>query len=121
MKKLLTILLILMITLGSFSSLAETQIMTDNAAGAANGNPPVKPDGQSPGGSPPSGSAPGGSAPGGQSSQPDSYTAVATYAQDTTLNGGTYTSAGTDENVIVVTAGTTTIDNATILRSSTDS
>ena len=110
MKKLLAMLLILLIALGSFTSLAETQATAVAAKTAASGAPPAKP----------SGSAPGG-APGGQSSQPDSYTAVSTYSEDTTLTGGTYASTGTDENVIVVSAGTTTIDGATITRSSSNS
>lgn len=115
MKKLLVLFMVLLLTLGSVTSLAETQTTTASASNGPSGNPPAMPGGQMPGGS-----APGG-APGGQSSQPDSYTAVNTYTEDTTLTDGTYASTGTDENVIVVSAGTTTIDGATITRDSDSS
>ena len=115
MKKLLALFMVFLLTLGSVASLAEMQTATATALNAASSNPPAMPDGQEPGGA-----APGG-APGGQSSQPDSYTVVNTYTEDTTLTDGTYASTDTDENAIVVGAGTTTIDNATITRTSADS
>ena len=108
-----------LITLGSFASLAETQAMPIAAEKTATGNSPAMPGSQAL--AMPGGQTPGNAAPGGQSSQPDSYTAVNTYTEDTALTGGAFASAGTDENAIVVSAGTTTIDGATITRSSADS
>lgn len=107
MKKVLSIMMAIAICLSAFSALAETQ---------TNNTPPAMPSGQT------AGAAPGGMTPGGGgSSQPDSYTAVYEYAQDTVLDGGTYDSTGTDENAILVTQGTVTLNNATVTRTSTDS
>lgn len=105
MKKILAILVAISVVLGATASLAEDQAQT-----APSGNPPAMADGQAPG-----------AAPGGQSSQPDSYSTVSEYTEDTTLTGGEYTSTGTDENAILVSAGTTTIDGATVTRTSSDS
>lgn len=110
MKKILAMLVAMVLTLTSFAVLAENQTAATTGQSAPAGNPPAAPGGKAPGG-----------APGGQSSQPDSYTAVNTYTEDTTLSGGTYTSTGTDENAIVVSSGTTTVDGATITRTSADS
>ncbi len=87
------------------------------------------PDGQTPGGQPPEGAAPDGQggtppdrpggAPGGND-QPDSYDAVCTVTEDTTLTGELL-STGTDENAVLVSGGTLTLTDATIRRTSADS
>ncbi len=104
MRKLLSILTALVLCLVSISAIGETQ---------PDGTPPAMPAGQQSGG-------PGG-APGGQSSQPESYTAVTTVSQDTTLTDNAYDSTGTDENAILVTNGTLNLSNATLTRTSADS
>ncbi len=113
MKKIVALLMICTLTLTSFLAFAE-----NNSPPA--GNPPEMPSGQAPGGGPGGNGGPGG-APGGQSSQPSSYDAVYSYGADTTLSGGAYHSTGTDENAILVTGGTTSIDGVTITRTSSDS
>lgn len=129
MRKVLAVLVALSITLMSTFAVAQS-----NSAPA--GDPPAAPsgqapDGQSPGGQPPEGQPPegqapggempGGQGPGGQSGQPSSYDALGTYTTDTTLSGDTFESTGTDENAILVTDGTLTLDDMTILRTSADS
>ena len=90
--------------------------------------PPAKPDGdnseaptgEKPDGEPPQG-GPGG-APGGQSQGVDSYDAVNDYTEDTTVDGETLTSTGTDENVAHISEGAkVAIKNSTITRESSDS
>ena len=122
MKRILPMLLILMVLFTS------TQAFTETAQTAPSGTPPAMPDGQAPSGAPngqaPGGQAPGGAPggmPGGGNSQPESYAAVIQYSEDQTLDGGTYESTGTDENAILVTGGTTSISNAAITRTSSDS
>lgn len=44
-------------------------------------------------------------APGGQSQGVDSYTAVNTYSEDTSLDGDSIESTGTDENTVLVDSG----------------
>ncbi|MBQ3393123.1 MAG: hypothetical protein IJG52_06930 [Lachnospiraceae bacterium] len=84
------------------------------------GEPPAKPgessseaDGQS--GTP--GGAPGGS----QSSAPTSYDAATEYSADSQDSGLTIQSTGTDENAVLVSGGTVTLDDMTITRTSSDS
>ena len=61
-------------------------------------------------------------APGGQSQSVDSYTAVNTYSEDTSLDGDSIESTGTDENAVLVDSGANvSIKNATITRNSEDS
>ena len=61
-------------------------------------------------------------APGGQSQGVDSYTAVNTYSEDTSLDGDSIESTGTDENAVLVDSGANvSIKNATITRNSEDS
>ena len=61
-------------------------------------------------------------APGGQSQGVDSYTAVNTYSEDTSLDGDSIESTGTDENSVLVDSGANvSIKNATITRNSEDS
>ncbi len=121
MKRWLTIFLALTLLLCSVGSLAESS--QGGPPSAPSGEPPSPPDGAAPGGTPPNGApdgAPGGM-PGGGSSQPESYAAVNEYSADQTLSGGTYESTGTDENAILVTSGTVSIDSATVNRTSEDS
>ncbi|MDD3214018.1 MAG: right-handed parallel beta-helix repeat-containing protein [Eubacteriales bacterium] len=108
MKKILTVLITITILLSTTVTLAEGQSSTPPAA--SSGDPAAMAGGQAPGGT-----------PGGQSSQPTDYTAVSEYTEDTALSGGEYASTGTDENAILVSAGTTTIDGATVTRTSSDS
>ena len=61
-------------------------------------------------------------APGDQSQGVDSYTAVNTYSEDTSLDGDSIESTGTDENAVLVDSGANvSIKNATITRNSEDS
>ena len=79
-------------------------------------------DAQQPGGTPDGqpGSAPGGM-PGGMNGQPDSYDAVQSLSEDAAISDETIESTGTDENALLVTGGTVTVDNATVTRASDDS
>ena len=60
--------------------------------------------------------------PGSQSQGVDSYTAVNTYSEDTSLDGDSIASSGTDENAVLVDSGANvSIKNATITRDSEES
>ena len=94
--------------------------------------PPAKPDGdngeaptgEKPDGEPPQGDGQGGpgGAPGGQSQGVDSYDAANDYTEDTTVDGETLSSAGTDENAAHISEGAkVSIKNSTITRESSDS
>ena len=94
--------------------------------------PPAKPDGdngeaptgEKPDGEPPQGDGQGGpgGAPGGQSQGVDSYDAVNNYTEDTTVDGETLSSDGTDENAAHISEGAkVSIKNSTITRESSDS
>jgi len=96
------------------------------------GEPPAKPDGdnsesptgEKPDGEPPQGAGQGGpgGAPGGQSQGVESYDAVNDYTEDTTVDGETLSSTGTDENVAHISEGAkVSIKNSTITRESSDS
>ncbi len=58
---------------------------------------------------------------GDQATGVDSYTAVKEYTSDTTVDGESFTSTGTDENAIHVSGGTTTLKNIDVTRTSSDS
>lgn len=67
------------------------------------------------------GGQPGGQ-PGGTASGVDSYDAVTEYAEDTEVDGESYSSTGTDENAIFVSNGATaTLKTITVDRTSSDS
>ena len=97
------------------------------------GEPPEKPDGdngeapsgeapsgEKPDGEPPQGDGKGG--PGGQSQGVESYDAVNDYTEDTTVDGETLSSTGTDENVAHISDGAkVSIKNSKITRESSDS
>ena len=97
------------------------------------GEPPEKPDGdngeapsgeapsgEKPDGEPPQGDGKGG--PGGQSQGVENYDAVNDYTEDTTVDGETLSSTGTDENVAHISDGAkVSIKNSTITRESSDS
>lgn len=96
------------------------------------GEPPAKPDGdnsapptgEKPDGEPPQGDGQGGpgGAPGGQSQGVESYDAVNDYTEDTTVDGETLSSTGTDENVVHISeSAKVSIKNSTITRESSDS
>lgn len=96
------------------------------------GEPPEKPDGdnseppsgEKPDGEPPQGDGQGGpgGAPGGQSQGVESYDAANDYTEDTTVDGETLSSTGTDENVAHISEGAkVSIKNSTITRESSDS
>ncbi len=58
----------------------------------------------------------------GQSSGVDSYDAVTVYTEDTTVDGETFTSVGTDENAILIKAGANVVlKEITLVRTSDDS
>lgn len=60
--------------------------------------------------------------PGSQSQGVDSYTTVNTYSEDTSLDGDSIASSGTDENAILIDSGASvSIKNATITRNSEES
>ena len=78
------------------------------------------PSGEKPDGEPPQGDGKGG--PGGQSQGVESYDAVNDYTEDTTVDGETLSSTGTDENVAHISDGAkVSIKNSTITRESSDS
>ena len=87
------------------------------------GDAPEKPDGEmggmgdAPGGD--MGGTPGGM--GGGSSQPESYDAVNTFSESTTLTGEAIESTGKDENAVLVVSGDTVLSDVTITRESADS
>ena len=94
--------------------------------------PPAKPDGdngeaptgEKPDGEPPQGDGQGGpgGAPGGQSQGVDSYDVANDYTEDTTVDGETLSSTGTDENAAHISEGAkVSIKNSTITRESSDS
>ena len=59
--------------------------------------------------------------PGGGATQPETYNAVVTYAEDTTVSGQPYESTGTDENAILIEGGNVTLDDITVNRVSANS
>ena len=82
------------------------------------------PSGEKPDGEPPQGDGQGGpgGAPGGQSQGVESYDAANDYTEDTTVDGETLSSTGTDENVAHISDGAkVSIKNSTITRESSDS
>lgn len=86
--------------------------------GSSNNGAPAKPDGESGNG----GSGAPGGAPGGSSSGISSYDAVMSLTSDTTIDGESLSSTGTDENVIDVSENANvTVKNSTITRTSSDS
>lgn len=94
------------------AEMAETGTQDGGAPGGG------APDGGAPDGDTPSGGAPGGE----QSSGVDSYTAVNDYTEDTTVEGESISSTGTDENAVLVDNGANvTLDDVTIDRTSSDS
>ena len=111
MKRIFTLLVILVLMTSATLALAE-ETQVSNPQDAAGGAPGEPPDGM--GGA-------GGGMPGGQSSQPSDYAAVYTYDSDTTLDGETISSTGTDENAVLVTAGTVTVSDTSVTRTSSDS
>ncbi len=112
-------------TLNANGTALATATVSDSAQnsqlnGAPTGNPPAMPGGNSDNaGTPPT--PPSGGMPGGGSSAPTSYTAVNTYSSDTTVDGKTVASTGTDENAILVTDGNVVVKNSEITRNSSDS
>ena len=142
MKKVLAVVLVLMLAIGSLA-VAEAPAGGPPQGGAPMGEPPEKPEGDMSGGQPPEmpdgkrpempggegpmgdpgqggpmGGGPGGG-PGGQG-QPESYASVYEITKDAELIGA-IESTGTDENAILVTAGTLKLDEAAVVRASDDS
>lgn len=115
MKK--TIAWILALAMFSTSAMALAENTPPQMPQGENGQPPEMPNGQKPG-NPPDGGMGG---PGGQSGKPDSYDAVTTVSTDTEISGETIESTGKDENALLVTDGTTTVTNSTIVRDSDES
>ena len=134
MKKILSVLLVWMLLIGSFA-VAEAPAGNPPEGGAPMGQPPEKPEGGMPGGQPPEmpeGEGPMGNpgqggpmggqpgrGPGGQD-RPDSYAAVYEIAEDAELTGA-IESTGTDENAVLVTDGTLKLSEAAVVRESEDS
>jgi len=115
MKK--TIAWILALAMLSTSAMALAENTPPQMPQGKNGQPPEMPNGQKPGNPPDSGMG----GPGGQSGKPDSYDAVTTVSTDTEISGETIESTGKDENALLVTDGTTTVTNSTIVRDSDES
>ncbi len=92
----------------------------DSENGMPSGQQPGSAPGGQPGNGTPDGGAPGG-APGGMSGQPDSYDAARSLSEDAAISGETLESTGTDENALLVTGGTVSVDGATVTRASDDS
>lgn len=115
MKK--TIAWILALAMFSTSAMALAENTPPQMQQGENGQPPEMPNGQKPG-DPPDGGMGG---PGRQSGKPDSYDAVTTVSTDTEISGETIESTGKDENALLVTDGTTTVTNSTIVRDSDES
>ena len=90
-------------------------------AGAPQGEPPAKPDGEK--GEPPAGGPGGNGGPGGpgDGSKPESYSAVRTVSEDTDITGETIASTGDDENALLVTGRNVTLTDSTLTRESTGS
>ena len=124
MKK--TIAWILALTMLSTSAMALAENTPPQMPSSENGQPPEMPSGEN--GQPPempNGQTPGNpggmGGPGGGSSKPESYDAVTTVSEDTEISGETIESTGTDENALLVTGGTATVTDSTIVRDSDDS
>lgn len=115
MKK--TIAWILALAMFSTSAMALAENTPPQMPQGENGQPSEMPNGQKPGNPPDSGMG----GPGGQSGKPDSYDAVTTVSTDTEISGETIESTGKDENALLVTDGTTTVTNSTIVRDSDES
>ena len=129
-KKIFALLTALAMLMTGFTALAEGS--THPAMPEGMGQPPER-TGEGPGGTPPDGmpgnppdgmpggmGGPGGM-PGGGSSQPESYDAVNTLAEDADIESETIESTGTDENAVLVTDGSVTLENVTVKRNSDDS
>ena len=121
-KKIFALLTALAMLLTNFTALAEGSAPPAMPEGM--GQPPER-TGEGPGGTPPDGmpgnppdgmGGPGGM-PGG-SSRPESYDAVNTYAEDADITDETLESTGTDENAVLVTDGSVTLENVTVKRTS---
>ena len=81
------------------------------------GNPPGNSsDGSTPP-APPDGEAPQGGAPGSQSNADITYQGATEFSTDTSESGKTYSSKTSGEQALLVTGGTSTIDNATVTKS----
>ena len=111
----------------TLEALLENEIITQDEYDAiaallpedsGNGMPGGQQPGNAPDGQP--GGAPGGM-PGGMGGQPDSYDAARSLSEDAAISGETLESTGTDENALLVTGGTVSVDNATVTRASDDS
>ena len=125
MKKFIGLLLICCLLMTCLPVLAQEGQPPEMPSGQP-GEPPegmgTPPEGTPPdgfGGGPGGQGGPGGM-PGGGSSFSGEYTAVQTLSSDTEISGE-FISTGTDENAVLVTDGTVSITNATVVRSSTDS
>ena len=121
------------------AALASTASLQFTAAVSAESAPPEPPSGGlENGGTPPEmpsggfgngetppekpGGMPGGSgAPGGGSSAVSEWDAVTEYSSDTETTGESYTSTGTDENAVHISAGNVIIKNSDVSRTSSDS
>ena len=102
----------------TLEALLENEIITQDEYDAIAALLPEDSGNGMPGGAP--GGQPGG-APGGMSGQPDSYDAVRSLSEDAAISGEILESTGTDENALLVTGGTVSVDGATVTRASDDS
>lgn len=125
MKRMLSLMLILMLALGCLA-VAEEPPGGPPQGDMPGGQPPEMSDGERPempGGEPPMGGpgqgGPMGGGPGGQG-QPEGYASVYEISGDEELTGA-MESTGTDENVVLVTAGVLKLDKAAVVRASGDS
>lgn len=105
----------------TLAALLENEIITQDEYDAIAALLPEDSGNGMPGGAP--GGQPGGMSgqPGGMSGQPDSYDAARSLSEDAAISGETIESTGTDENALLVTGGTVSVDGATVTRASDDS
>ena len=110
----------------NLEALLENEIITQDEYDAiaallpedsGNGMPGSAPDGQPGNGGSSDAQQPGGAPDG----QPDSYDAARSLSEDAAISGETIESTGTDENALLVTGGTVSVDGATVTRASDDS
>ena len=108
----------------------ESLVMTVNAEGPQeppqgepgqmpDGKPGEKPDGTP--GEPPEGGMPGGGMPGGSQSAVTEWDSVIEYTEDTETTEEHYESTGTDENAVLVSDGTSVLNQPVITRTSAES
>ena len=135
MKKFAAICLAMLVLISGMTAYAEGTPPEPPAGMEEGATPPELPEGMEEGATPPElpegaergmppegGNPPAmpGGMPGGAQSAPETYEAVNAMEEDATLTGEIRSTAA-DENAVLVTAGTTTVEQASVVRQSADS